>query len=474
MKAATSIKKYVVPITKLACLTMLTAHAFGQRVKPGYQQLKQYEGIYEYINHTTLKIAASPNDSFLYAIINESRYPLRPQAKDDFVNSGNDLVHFLRDKQNKISGYVTGRDTFKLLNKSVSFPKSMWYPRLLEHPETYHYQYKKPTDIKDDLSTGSIAGTGLDASLLSQMMEKIVKGNYPNVRSILIIKNGKLVFEEYFYDYDRNRLQEMRSASKSIISALTGIAIHNHTLPNVNIKLRELLPQYTFANPSPLKDLITLKDLLDNQSGVAYDAADPKLGGDETAMGYSHDWIKYTYDLPMVDTPGKVGRYNSGNPITVGKIIEQHAQVPLHDYAAKYLFGPLNIHDFKWNFKPDESNAENFCQVFLTPRDMAKFGLLYLQNGVWNNKQVVPKSWVEESTTKHSVVQGVNYGYLWWLKHLDTKNKAYQSYAAQGNGGQKIYVFKDLNMVVVTTGGNYNSQSPADEIIKQYILPGFD
>lgn len=191
-------------------------------------------------------------------------------------------------------------------------------------------------------------------------------------------------------------------------------------------------------------------------------------------MGNTHDRIKYTFDLPMVDTPGTRGRYNSGNPITVGRILELRTHMPLRNYAAQHLFGPLNIHDFTWNFKPDESNADNFCQVYLTPRDMAKFGLLYLQNGVWNNKTVVPQNWVKESTAKHSVVQGVNYGYYWWLKHLDTKNKSYPGFAAQGNGGQKIYVFKALKMVVITTGGNYNSQSPSDEIIRTYIPPAFD
>ncbi|MBL4677117.1 MAG: serine hydrolase [Mucilaginibacter sp.] len=303
---------------------------------------------------------------------------------------------------------------------------------------------------------------------------KRLKGEYPNVRSMLIIKDDKLVFEEYFYDYNREKLQEMRSASKSVISALTGIAIQQKLITGVNVKLSDLLPQYNFANPSPLKYRITLKDMLDNQSGVAYDIADPKLAGNETAMNYSSDWVKYTYDLPMVDTSGIIGRYNSGNPITVARIIELRSGMSLHDYAAKYLFDPMGIKGFKWNFKPDQSNAENFGQVYVTPRDMAKFGLLYLNEGKWRQKIIVPENWVRESTSKHSVVQNVDYGYFWWLKYLDTKNKRYQSIAAQGNGGQKIYIFKELKMVVVTTGGNYNSKSPSDELIRDYILPSFD
>ena len=134
----------------------------------------------------------------------------------------------------------------------------------------------------------------------------------------------------------------------------------------------------------------------------------------------------------------------------------------------------MGITDFKWDFRPDRSNLDNFCQVLLTPRDMAKFALLYLDNGVWQGKQLIPAGWVAESTATHSVVEGVNYGYLWWLKYLDAGDVRYHSFAAQGNGGQKIYVFRDLNLVVVTTGGNYNTQSPADELIKTYILPAFN
>ena len=105
---------------------------------------------------------------------------------------------------------------------------------------------------------------------------------------------------------------------------------------------------------------------------------------------------------------------------------------------------------------------------------MAKFGLLYLNHGSWYGKQVIPASWVKESFEKHSIVQGVDYGYLWWLKYLDADGVRYHSAGAQGNGGQKIYVWQQQNMVTVITGGNYNIQSPSDELIKKYILPAFN
>jgi CubicO group peptidase (beta-lactamase class C family) len=177
----------------------------------------------------------------------------------------------------------------------------------------------------------------------------------------------------------------------------------------------------------------------------------------------------------MIDKPGENGRYASGNPITLGRIVEKTTKMPLLQFATKNLFKPLGFTNFKWNFKPDKSQAEDYCQVYLTPREMSKFGLLYLNNGIWNGKQIISTDFINQSFEKHSVIQGTDYGYLWWLKYLDADGGVrYYTKAAQGNGGQKIYVLKEQNMVVVITGGNYNIQSPSDELMKKYILPAFN
>src|SRR3569833_1894145 len=267
--------------------------------KISYEQLKVYEGLYQYVNHSTLKIAASPADSTLYAIVNKSKYKLRHKEGDVFLNNANTPVIFLRDKAGAVNSYTTDRDTFKLINRNVHFPAPMWYPRMVANPDNYNYSYAKPEQLKDGLATASLDGSGLDPKLLATMVNKIVAGKYPNVHSILVIKNGKLVFEEYFYEYTRDSLQEQRSGSKSVVSALTGIAIHQGIIKSVHERLSDLLPEYHFANPSPLKDRITLQDLLDNQSGVNYDEAWNKSIGNENDMGSSNDWVKYTFDLPM-------------------------------------------------------------------------------------------------------------------------------------------------------------------------------
>jgi CubicO group peptidase (beta-lactamase class C family) len=307
------------------------------------------------------------------------------------------------------------------------------------------------------------------------MMQKIINGTYPNVHSVLITKDGKLVFEQYFYQYTKDSLQELRSASKSIFSAVTGIAIDKGFIKSKNEKVVSYFPEYTLKNMSDAKKQITVENLLTQQTGIDYDISNPKSAGNETEMDYSDDWVKYTFDLPMIDKPGENGRYASGNPITLGRIVEKTTKMPLLQFATKNLFEPLGFTNYKWNFKPDKSQAEDYCQVYLTPREMSKFGLLYLNNGIWNSKQIISTDFVNQSFEKHSVIQGTDYGYLWWLKYLDADGGVrYYTKAAQGNGGQKIYVLKEQNMIVVITGGNYNTQSPSDELMKKYILPAFN
>src|SRR5262249_50236625 len=259
--------------------------------------------------------------------------------------------------------------------------------------------------------TGDAIHAGLDTALLDTMMKKIISGEYPNVHSILIIKDGKLVFEEYFYEYTKDSLHELRSATKSFISALTGIAIDKGFIKSKDDTVLSFFPEYELKNMSSLKRQITIENMLANASGLDCDISNEKSEGNEIKMDYSDDWVKFTLDLPMIDTPGGKGMYCSGNPVTIGRIIEKATKQPLPEFANKTLFKPLGIRFFKWNFKPDNSNAEDFCQLYLTPREMAKFGLLYLDNGCWNGKQIVPETWVKESFEKHSVVQGVNYGY---------------------------------------------------------------
>ena len=462
--------RYLILVMHFFCVSIFAQSDY----QVSYENLKDYQGLYQYSNNTTLKIAASPKDTLLYAIINQSRYRLKPFAKDIFVNGSNEKIVFDRNSSGLVAGYTVSGQSYAIINRNLKFPKEMWYPRIILDSSPYLYKYTVPKDNSDGLQTASLDNTKLDKGLLSKMVTKVVAGDYPNVHSILLVKGGKLVFEEYFYEYTEDSLHELRSASKSFISALTGIAINKGVIKSVNSRVLPYFTEYKITDGYELKKKITIRNLLTNQSGLDCDISNELSAGNETTMNNSDDWVKFTLSLPMSDTPGGKGMYCSGNPITLGRIIEKASGSDLHDFANENLFKPLGINYFNWNFKPEKANAEDFCQLYLTPRSMAKFGLLYLSNGKWDGKQVISKEWVKESFAKHSVIQNVNYGYLWWLKYIDAEEVRYEGYAAQGNGGQRIFLFPKEDLVVVITGGNYNSKSPSDELISKYILPAFN
>lgn len=455
-------------------LALLLAQPGGAQVlTPAGHPLPDYEGRYEYFNRTTLDLAAPPHEPLLYALIAGSRYPLYPVGPDAFRNAGHDTIRFQRDGKGQVISYSVTQRSFRRLPQAVHFPAQMWAARSVTSGHPFVYHYTAPPATADGLPVGTLAGTGLDPALLATMVSKIVDGTYPNVHSILLIKDGKLVFEEYFYEYTRQTLHPLRSATKSFVSALTGIALAQQSLPSVQAPVVGFFPEYALQHASALKQAITVQDLLTNQSGLDYDIARPQATGNEVAMGNTPDWVKYTLDLPMLDAPGTTGRYNSGNPITLGRILEKQTQQPLPDFARRQLFAPLGITHFDWRFQPDSSSADTFCQLSLRPRDMAKFGLLYLNQGRWRGRQVVPADWVAASLTKHAVIQHTDYGYLWWLKYLDANGTRFYGAAAQGNGGQRIFVWPKQHLVTVLTGGNYNQQSPSDELIATYILAAF-
>jgi CubicO group peptidase (beta-lactamase class C family) len=146
------------------------------------------------------------------------------------------------------------------------------------------------------------------------------------------------------------------------------------------------------------------------------------------------DWVKYILDLPMIDKPGNEARYCSGGVMTLARIIEKASGKSLYEFAKENLFNPLGANFYKWNFKPDSSEMNSFGQLYIRPRDMAKFGLLYLNQGKWNGKQVISEGWVQETLATHTILRNTGYGYLWWHPWLMI-NGSRQKNCGKGNGG---------------------------------------
>jgi len=182
--------------------------------------------------------------------------------------------------------------------------------------------------------------------------------------------------------------------------------------------------------------------------------------------------VKTVLDLPMVDAPGHDAHYCSGNIFVLNQIVQNVSGKSLHAFAKENLFDKIGVERFDWDFVPDETHQDSYSQISLRPRDMVKFGLLYLHHGKWNNEQVISREYVDASLTKHSTLRGLGYGYLWWCEDLTVNGETFRGIAAKGNGGQRIFLWPDQNMMAVVTAGNYNTQSPSNRLLMECVLGG--
>ena len=329
------------------------------------------------------------------------------------------------------------------------------------------YTYSVPDSTHNDIEVSSLAAEGIDEVLIIQMTNRIIREEYKRIDGLLILRNNKLVYENYFHGYTHDILHNIFSAGKSITSILTGIAIDKGFISNVNVPVTPLLPEYdSFENPDPRKDEITIEHLLNMSSGL--DCED-WFQNTESQMQQSDDWVKFTFDLPIINDPGSHGSYCTGCAVTLGRVIENQSGMSLEAFASKYLFEPLHISSYQWHIMPD-GRPSGGGLLFLTPVDMAKVGLLMLNDGMYNGKQIVSAQWVAQSSQKKVELLAFDgYGYLWWkqafLNDIET-------YFADGNGGQQIFIVPSEELVIVFTGGNQNTAIGAQnfQIVNNYIL----
>lgn len=344
-----------------------------------------------------------------------------------------------------------------------------------DNPGLPAYVSVSPDDTGDGWLTSTPDGEGMNAQLLYAGLESIRTGSYSGTDSVVVIKNGKLVAEAYYNGYGRDTLHDLRSASKSITSALAGIAIEQGVLSTEDT-LGQLAQLDHYLNPDPRKAAIKLINLLNMNSGLACDDWEPSSPGQEENIYRANDWIKFILDLPMVANPGaQQSHYCTGGAILVGNFVSARTGMKLDDFANTYLFGPLGIQSAKWRRSPD-GQATGGGGLWLRPRDAAKFGQLYLNQGLWHGKRLIASQWIEESKQSMTtmITREVNgYGLLWWKRDFPVRGGTQQAFFASGNGGNFIFLFPQENLAVVFTSSNYNSSltnQPMD-ILSQQILP---
>ncbi len=363
-------------------------------------------------------------------------------------------------------------------------------------PSYVDYTYQVPDQTNDGWETAHLSDVNISEVPLVWMMREYFGTRTRDVHGILIIKDRKLVFEEYFpgYDYgpgnagwrgdylhfNKDTLHCLHSVTKSFTSAMLGIAIDKGFLADENERMFSFFPEYDYLWDEQ-KDKITLKHLLTMTSGLEWNEGDIPLTDEQndlTGLIRSSDPIGYILGKPVVSEPGTTYYYSGGDTNLVGEVIHKATSLNVDLLSREHLFAHLGITNFSWLYFPYNNNVV-YCSgdIYLRPRDMAKFGQLFLDGGVWDGERIISEEWVLRSTSQHVTFdQGWNadgYGYQWWIYdyYVSSSNQYVHSFSARGWGGQDIIVLPQLNTVVVLTGGNYNISPPDHDIVRQYILP---
>ena len=334
-------------------------------------------------------------------------------------------------------------------------------------------------------TTASVESASLSPTRLQEMESAIGADEFKKITSVLIARQGKLVYEAYFGDTNADALRNTRSATKTVTSMLIGIAIDKGMLSSVDASILEFFPgKQPIQNPDAQKDKIDVEDFLTMSSLLECNDSNRYSRGNEERMYLIDDYVKFTLDLPIRGFPawetkpkdlpyGRSFSYCTAGVVTLGGVLEKATKMSVPEFAAENLFAKLGIHKTEWQFTP-MGLAMTGGGLGLQSRDYLKLGQLYLNKGIWNGNRVISESWIKESTRPHVQVDDeTEFGYLWWLKFFGAGDKKFASYLMSGNGGNKVAVIPELDMVVVITTTNYNARGmhqQTDKLLSEFIL----
>ena len=362
------------------------------------------------------------------------------------------------------------------------------------------YIYNVPEQTSDGWETASLSDVGMDRTVIINLMNNLQNRNHL-LHSIVVVRNGKLVFEEYFSgrdveldeqvagsgvlkytsrNFDLNTLHFQGSANKSFWSAMIGIAIDKGFIQSTSEKMFSYFPEYNDLSSSE-KDKITILNMLTMTSGLPWDDGsypiyDPR--NDEYQLLFNEDPVRFVLEKPVVTSPGTNFHYNSGTTFLLSEIIKRSSGISLDEFVDQFLFAPLQITSYRWSNSRNTHNSIFAAGLYLRPRDMAKLGQMYLQDGMWNANRIVSEQWTNESSgesihfpTIHPPLPNfiTGYGYQWWMGKF---NNLTDVYCAAGWGGQFIMVLPDVNTVVVFTAGDFekNNFQLQFDIVNDFIL----
>ncbi len=363
------------------------------------------------------------------------------------------------------------------------------------------------SDLVSDWQVAEPASLGLSASQLKAIHSDILSGRYGWIDSFLVIRHDQIAFEQYYqHDYEdiygeasrvpgplviqnwngpynylnpfwhpyykTTELHSMQSVTKSIVSAVIGIAISRGDFPSLDTPVLSFFNEEKILHVDEAKRAMTLRDLLTMSSGLSWDEGVPysEPANTFTVMARSPDWVRYTLNQPMSAQPGTEFNYNSGASLVLGQIFFQATGSDIEAYTVEHLFRPLGIEQYAWKRTPF-GLADTQEGLFLSTRDIAKIASLFLHGGQWQSQRIIPQAWVRDSLRSAFIVSekgGIGYGYKWWSQSYQYKGKAFTAHMGKGFGGQRPIFLPDLDLVIVVTGWNILPNRPfftAAEII---------
>jgi hypothetical protein len=291
---------------------------------------------------------------------------------------------------------------------------------------------------------------GTDENILSKIDEEITYGKYGKIHSFLLFKCDKLIFEKYYYGFHKNVLHPLESATKSVISLLIGLLYDQGKFKD----LSDSVSKYLSTDQNIISNNVqktNLHQLLTMTSGITCD---------QNKLLFSKNREEFLLSCTKSEESGTQFEYQNWNTEMLGLIIKFTSGLYADDFAHENLFFPLGIVRYKWDIFKNKGYPLCGGSLWLRPRDMGKIGLLVLNRGIWQGKRLISEEWITASVTGHiqTGIDNDKYGYQWWISEITSGKSAYRLIWANGLGSQFIFIFPDLDMVMVTTGGNWTGR----------------
>ncbi|HEV2817931.1 MAG TPA: serine hydrolase domain-containing protein [Allosphingosinicella sp.] len=376
---------------------------------------------------------------------------------------------FTLDFPNRGGAFVFGRDG----DDSDFYPRGRIPGR---------YAYRAPPPLRDGWPTGTLDEARIDRGAIERLVQSILETpmdstDAPQIHALLIARHGRLVLEEYFHGYGRDRLHDTRSAAKSISAITIGAAMRAGAPLSLASPVYQVMNGGSFpADLEPQKRAMTLEHLLTMSSGFFCDDGNDAAPGNEERMTNQEeepDYYRYTLAVPQATPPGENSVYCSASPnLALGMLGAATRETPLRAFD-RLVAGPMQIRRYAWVLDP-LGRPYGGGSVQVLPRDFLKLGQLMLNGGSWQGRRILDPAFAAAATSPRYHLANVFYGYLWWIEDFPYKDRIVRSFSARGAGGNLVTVVPALDLVIATMAGNYFSRTQIDytnPLIPRSILP---